>query len=475
MRFSEYFKINKVQYELDFVDINLTSDYPLFIDPYAFSHSKDLWSISCHNDIVDFFQEVINNIRDGKSYKAKVLLSKLNEPNETRLGLSKGRPKGKGIGNKQALDIYDKLADSKAVRSGILNELSECELMIEGIGSDKISDITSNILRRHLIEYTQAQCFLHNIPVVQVPSGFLWNSTEKKWEQEYVELPAFKNAKIVLVPKASVRCKLALNHKEYYQHFVLNYLQEEHLNAMSSLVRTLKSGKKRVTKKDLGNKYPISKEFLFEFTKKNPQVLEAYKRSKELKEQSLNIIEVNEIGENIVAEGIVVRLGEIKPGSEDASEFHDLMVGVLEFIFFPELIYPVKEKEIHEGRKRIDIIYTNNAKQGFFYRIHSAHEIASNLVMVECKNYSSDPSNPELDQLSGRFSINRGKFGLLIGRGFKDKDLFIKRCKDTALDGRGFIIPLGDEDIITMLDMIKDNRRKAIDPFLENIFRDLIS
>jgi len=68
--------------------------------------------------------------------------------------------------------------------------------------------------------------------------------------------------------------------------------------------------------------------------------------------------------------------------------------------------------------------------------------VPSAYIPAECKNYSSDPANPALDQLAGRFSTKRGKFGLLICRKFDNKNLFIQRCKDTAQDGRGFIVPL---------------------------------
>ena len=49
-----------------------------------------------------------------------------------------------------------------------LASLEECELMIEGIGRDKISDLTTNVIRTHLIEYTQDQCTLHGVPLQNV-------------------------------------------------------------------------------------------------------------------------------------------------------------------------------------------------------------------------------------------------------------------------------------------------------------------
>ena len=68
-------------------------------------------------------------------------------------------------------------------------------------------------------------------------------------------------------------------------------------------------------------------------------------------------------------DALAARLRAIPPGNEHASAFHYLMIGALEFIFFPHLVYPRKEQEIHQGRKRIDIVYTNSARNGFFLSI----------------------------------------------------------------------------------------------------------
>jgi hypothetical protein len=40
---------------------------------------------------------------------------------------------------------------------------------------------------------------------------------------------------------------------------------------------------------------------------------------------------------------------------------------------------------------------------------------------------------------------------LLVCRTFADKDLFITRCRDTAQDQRGFIIPLDDDDLSVLV------------------------
>ena len=40
MKISRYLNLNKTQYELDFVDINIKSDTPLFIDPHLIGNLK---------------------------------------------------------------------------------------------------------------------------------------------------------------------------------------------------------------------------------------------------------------------------------------------------------------------------------------------------------------------------------------------------------------------------------------------------
>src|SRR3989338_7180015 len=458
---SEYYKLTKNQYELDFVDVPINNgDIPLFIDPYAISKRDDRWSVDCHNAIVDFFQGVIDKIRNNKTGEAKYMLSGLREPNQIRFGLSVGkRPRGRGIGGDQAEILHSALADSTAVKTGFIKDLEECELLIEGISRDKISDITTNIIRPRLIEYTQAQCELWNITMESVPSGMICDHESEKWVNHYVNLPVCNSKSVILVPKAIARFNIVFNHQEYYQHFVLNFLQEEHLIANSSLVRTLKDGiKKPPYKKVLKELHPLTKQYLYEFSKEHPDLLKRYKKSKNYSLRDISVEDlllfIFEESEDEIAgdfEKIAQKLDEIPAGDSAAPAFHNHIICVITAIFYPSLISPRKEREIHGGRKRIDIVFQNAAKDGFFFELPNTKSVPSAYIPAECKNYSGDPANPELDQLAGRFSTNRGKFGLLICRKFENKELFIQRCKDTVQDGRGFIVPLDDSDLKILL------------------------
>jgi hypothetical protein len=149
------------------------------------------------------------------------------------------------------------------------------------------------------------------------------------------------------------------------------------------------------------------------------------------------------------------------------------MVGTVEFIFFPNLFNPVKEKEIHEGRKRIDIVMENSAKDGIFHRLHDIRKLPCSFVPIECKNYTTDVANPELDQLSSRFSINRGQVGMLCCRYFEDRNLFVRRCQDTLRDGRGVVIPLDDMTILKLLDLIRRGKRNELDNELTGLVNEV--
>lgn len=91
------------------------------------------------------------------------------------------------------------------------------------------------------------------------------------------------------------------------------------------------------------------------------------------------------------------------------------------------------------------------------------------MFLFECKNYLTEIANPELDQLAGRFSVNRGKFGFLCCRTFQNRARFIESCRDTFTDDRGLIIPLDDDTVLTILSCIQNGRRDEIDAILSGL------
>ena len=466
MHVSEHFSLGKSQAMLDFVDVRHDTDIPLFVDPFAISIRKDELSDRCNDLIVSFFESLLNALRSNDNTKAQSLLSKLTEPNETHLGLSRDKSAGRGVGPKQASQLIKAFKKSAAFKSGQLEDLSESTLFIHGIGSDKISDITTNIIRGALIEYTQQQCDLHSIPTSTISAGFCWDIENERWESVYQSLPLIDNYPVLLTPKYLVRRSISLNTQEFYNHHMLSYLQQEHLSSNSALVEVLKNGRRRVTKTKLKEHYPFDKDQIFDFVNKNPHVLEIYKKVKGA-EGSLTNSELQEdFREDEFSAALKLSLSKIPSGSENAHEYHEFMMGIISFLFYPYLVFPVKEKPINDGRKRIDISYTNAARSGFFENMSQNDSFNANFVPFECKNYSSDIGNPEIDQLAMRFSDQRGRLGFLLHRKFSDKTKLVRHCADVARAGNGCVIAFDDNDIVEMLSAIERGQRRTLDQFL---------
>jgi hypothetical protein len=93
-----------------------------------------------------------------------------------------------------------------------------------------------------------------------------------------------------------------------------------------------------------------------------------------------------------------------------------------------------------------------------FSDIIQKHQISAPYIIIECKNYEDNIGNPALDQLAGRFSNNRGVFGLLVYRKSSKEEEFFQNCISHRRDRRNeCIIPLNDNDIIEMLNLKLQN------------------
>jgi hypothetical protein len=107
--------------------------------------------------------------------------------------------------------------------------------------------------------------------------------------------------------------------------------------------------------------------------------------------------------------------------------------------------------------------------------VHEYHGVPAGYIVVECKNYREDIGNPELDQLAGRFSPNRGKMGLLLYRRAVDRDKCIQLCKDAFHDDRGWVLPLDDTDLGVLVEERQVEPSSVSFSLLEQRFSEIIS
>ncbi len=459
--FSSFYGIDEPQFKLPFVDFNLNSDVPLYIDPYAITQDQSDLAERCHNSIISFFQTLINAIRINRKDKINRLVSgHLSEPNEIQLGVSKKARGGRGLGPIQEKQLVEALANSTAAKEGFIHTIQELELHIEGIGPDKISDLVGNIILAELANYTEEICHEYGIPTNYIAVSGFWNPKKKEWSGEYFNLPARGTHSYILVPKRFVRRPNDLmNHREFYEKYILSTLRQQLLSANDSLVQTLKSGIRRVTKKSIreDDRFKLSKEFISYYILKNPDVMEAYRkellkrfRPADPAEPSKKfIIDDQKILDNLA------KLEKINPGREQAEEYHETIYTLIQFIFDWALENFDKEFKMDGGRSRIDIISDNYASGGLFRDFTIRYQATS--IPMECKNYNSDLSNDEFNQIMERLGLKTSQLGMIYCRRIEDTQKLLSHLGDRWLRHNCMII-LFDDLLVGRLVNLRLNR-----------------
>jgi hypothetical protein len=462
-RVSQQFSLRRGQESLEFVDVDVRKDVPLFVDPGAIRLLQIPLARECASTIQSFFSCVLDLMKSGHHAEAQELLSTLGEPNETHLGMSKGRSSGHGMGGGLAEALWKSLSTSKAVETGVLSDLEETSLFVHGVDRDIISDIVTNIIRGQLAAFTAAMTAKYNIPTVTNCPVVTWDRLHGTWKEELFSLPVIDGLQLLLVPRMFVRRRRGVFAADrYYRHFVIPVLQQEHFNANSSLVRLLADGKTRRPpfKKTLMALNPDVKALNVARTQTDPALLARY-RLDAAKNFSV-------VGHNDLARGtgetppdfdaLLDAVLRVDPGDSGATTYHRAVERLLTALFYPALDMPIIEEHMNEGRKRIDIDYTNIASGGFFHWLHDVHHVGCSFIPVECKNYSSKLTNKEYDQLAGRFTTQRGHLGILCYRGFAEPADVMKHCRDRAQGGQGYILALDDADLTAIV-----NERKELE------------
>ena len=223
MLFSEYYKINCIGDE-EWFDPILHQDTRLFIDPFAVFKSNDDLFKDSYSEMMYFFQqafELIANsggMKNHLSYKKAESMLMFPEVNAICLGYSKQR-QGAGTGPEWAKTLTANI--SAIIAKGIthISHFEELGIFCEGIGPDRLSDMTANLLKQRLVTYTQRICYLHGIPMKKKR---LQNATfdyeYKRWCSAECLLPTnpYKNdSPVLLVPKSFLNVLPEINTDDF--------------------------------------------------------------------------------------------------------------------------------------------------------------------------------------------------------------------------------------------------------------------
>jgi hypothetical protein len=267
VQFTEQFRITR-EADDDWFDPILSLDTPLFIDPFLIYARERGVFVGSHAEIIQFFNAMFmmiaaaNGDRNSLSYKKALADLQFPEVQDLCLGYTATGTRGSGSGKEIARDIAGALEEAIAAGLVRLSHFEEIGILREGIGPDRISDISAWLLRRRLMEYTLAVCDRHpSIPTqeVRVLRAY-YNFDLGVWSAAEARLPINPhNAKpILLVPKAYVRELPTINTHGFWD-YCKNFEAEALRNDFNRDVS------KRVSKEDI-----------IAVARSNPRLVERY-------------------------------------------------------------------------------------------------------------------------------------------------------------------------------------------------------
>lgn len=192
----------------DCFDPILVADTELFVDPFSVFDENEGFFSNSFEKIVSFFDEAFKlaanaPARGGVSYRKLESMLTFPEVNEIGLGYSSSN-NGAGTAKKFRDQIIESIYQSISRGMEGYRHFEEIGIFEKGIGCDRISDITCNILKEEIIAYTQAICRKSNIPMIPIRMNHIrFDFKHLRWVDGLVDLPYNRHRKqgILLIPE----------------------------------------------------------------------------------------------------------------------------------------------------------------------------------------------------------------------------------------------------------------------------------
>ena len=226
MKFSEHFQIQVTDDE-DWFDPVLSLDTRLFLDPFLLYADESGHFIGSHKEVVSFFNCAFRKIaesggnRHSVSWRKAESLLLFREVEEICLGYTGEGTSGSGSGAKFAKTIAEALWEAVAAGITEITHFEEIGILREGIGADRISDATANLLRRRLSTYTIEICQRHSIPLNT--RRYLRGSFDlqlERWRPLSVQLPInpYNRKPVLLIPRRYLRHLPTVNADDFWEY-----------------------------------------------------------------------------------------------------------------------------------------------------------------------------------------------------------------------------------------------------------------
>jgi hypothetical protein len=441
---------------VDFVIPRVGVDLPLGIDPFLMYKSRDEEFRKLHQLLVDHFNSGIEAVKQHRLALAEEIFD-FPEVSPIGFGYTKSGKRGSGLGGALRNLIIETLRASPGLQERGVFHVEEMQLLAAGIGPDRVSDISANVLKRYLIGYTQRQAELWGIPITRgVPVSHIYDETSHTWTDSYEDLPVspVDGSPVIFVPRRIVRALPWINYDDFVQHDFRAFMQARRANLPKENDRRTSA----TAKAEVAN-----------MTRMDVSIVDRYVKSREQRsDEARPTFEYLDEQAQLRASSLIERLAGVRPGRESARDFQFLVLEILNFLFSPELIDGRPEVRTVDGTERRDIIFTNDSDESFWSYIRSAHDGV--LVMFEAKN-TEDVDMEAINQTATYLGDRLGRFGIIVTRK-RPSDNVIKKTYSVWNDSgaqRKVTLIIDDSQLIELLNIRAADRSPT--KWMQNHYR----
>lgn len=229
--FSEYFEIKESDLsDYGALNICLSSDLPLFIDPFLLFASDKAEYKKLHKHVVDHLLLLKGYATENNGKDVNLRLFRFPEIKQNWLGLAEYGNGGKGLGSRFAKGaikafngFYTSFGEEEITDETHIEKLT---LLNSGVGKDFISDFTTNLIFEYLLEYTEAFALMHlkDEQVKEFSIRCRFDKATKTWQPRKFKLPHFfreKNGDFILLTPLDILTvdDAVINNNDFYNNF----------------------------------------------------------------------------------------------------------------------------------------------------------------------------------------------------------------------------------------------------------------
>ena len=190
-------------------DVSLINDLPMFIDPFLLFNSEKPEYQVLHREMIKYLKFLRNKsigsaLDKGSIYAWYVF----KEIKQNWLGFSLSGNRGRGLGPDFAEALHENF---NTVFKGFGEEdipesphFEKLTLFDEGVGKDNVSDFTTNLIKKFLLDYTQEFARQHIDPALTKDFAVgraYFNYKTETWVTKTYRLPAFFDDFVLLTPQ----------------------------------------------------------------------------------------------------------------------------------------------------------------------------------------------------------------------------------------------------------------------------------